>query len=164
MLFLLKSKNDIVSSLGLAFSKILFLWFNRFDTALFYIKLLRFSFLYPKSYLLDMCAYSLTLGLRQFSVMWYLFNCNSLKTCIFLPASNLKSIEGFFRNSRWLERETSENLGVYFSGKRDSRALFLVPTLFWAVLRKDFPTEGLVELRLDPWTGKLYPTFNSLVV
>jgi hypothetical protein len=46
--------------------------------------------------------------------------------------------------------------GIYFSEKRDRRALFLVPFLFWAPLQPAFPVDGVVELRLDPWAQQLF--------
>ena len=39
----------------------------------------------------------------------------------------LPSIEGLYRNARWLERELGEMHGWFFTTKRDRRALFLMP-------------------------------------
>lgn len=52
--------------------------------------------------------------------------------------------------------------GVHFSGKRDRRALFLVPFICWAPLRREFPAEGLTELRLDPWSMQVTAGFSAL--
>lgn len=164
MLFLLNSKRDVVWSLGATFNHFNLLWFKCYSTVLFYFSLLRFSFFFPKSSLLDLCPYALNIGYRQFCVISYIFKLGFITTCVLLPATGLYSIERLFRNSRWLEREVSENLGLFFSGKRDSRALFLVPILYWAVFKKDFPAEGLTELRLDPWSGKIFSTFIGLVL
>lgn len=37
--------------------------------------------------------------------------------------------------------------GIWYSAKRDRRALFLVPLLYWGPLRKAFPVGGFFELR-----------------
>jgi NADH:ubiquinone oxidoreductase subunit C len=45
--------------------------------------------------------------------------------------------------------------GIFYLAKRDRRALFLVPLLYWAPLRKSFPASGFYELRLEAETQKL---------
>lgn len=44
---------------------------------------------------------------------------------------------------------------VWFTSKRDRRALFLVPLLYWGPLRKAYPTSGFFELRLQVGEGRL---------
>jgi hypothetical protein len=45
---------------------------------------------------------------------------------------------------------------LWFSQKRDRRALFLVPLLYWAPLRRAFPVSGFYDLRLAVGSGRLY--------
>ena len=72
-----------------------------------------------------------------------------------LGQRGLASIETWYRNARWLERESGEMLDVWFAAKRDRRALFLVPLLYWAPLRRVFPVSGFFELRLAGGEGRL---------
>jgi hypothetical protein len=44
---------------------------------------------------------------------------------------------------------------LFFRGKRDRRALFLVAVLFWGVLLKAFPVDGFYELGMSALTGQL---------
>lgn len=44
---------------------------------------------------------------------------------------------------------------VWFEGKRDRRALFLVPVLYWGVLRRHYPAGGFFEIRLLAGEGRL---------
>ena len=44
---------------------------------------------------------------------------------------------------------------LFFTGKRDRRALFLMPLLYWAPLRKVFPVGGFYEVRTHALSGKL---------
>lgn len=63
--------------------------------------------------------------------------------------------EVIFRNLRWLEREVGEMFDLWYSGKRDRRALFLVPLLYWGPLRRGFPLGGFFELRLFAGEGRV---------
>lgn len=65
------------------------------------------------------------------------------------------TVELFFRNARWLERECAEMFAVWYQKKRDRRSLFLVPLLYWGVLRLFFPVAGFFELRLDLSRGSV---------
>lgn len=98
-------------------------------------------------------------------VLWYSFlTVSGYRFIMFLVATRPKSsasLEKIFRNARWLEKETAEMHDWFFTFKRDRRALFLVPLLYWAPLRKAFPVSGFYELRLNPRDGSLYPTHIS---
>jgi len=93
------------------------------------------------------------------TVIWYLISLGTgLRLLVFSGLSSSKkvpSVETLFRNARWLEREVAEMSDIWFSGKRDRRALFLVALLYWGVLRKSFPTGGFSELRLWPALGQV---------
>lgn len=92
-------------------------------------------------------------------VVWYLLSLGSnLRLLVFSKLDQTKlvpSVETLFRNARWLEREVAEMSDIWFTAKRDRRALFLVALLYWGVLRKAFPTGGFNELRLWPSLGQV---------
>ncbi len=96
---------------------------------------------------------------RVGNVVWYLLSLGvGLRLLVFSGLSagkTIPSIETLFRNARWLEREVAEMSDIWFTGKRDRRALFLVALLYWGVLRKSFPTSGFSELRLWPSLGQV---------
>jgi NADH:ubiquinone oxidoreductase subunit C len=99
------------------------------------------------------------------TVLWYSFlSVSGYRFIMFLISMKLKSsvsLERVYRNARWLEKETGEMHDWYFTCKRDRRALFLVPLLYWAPLRKVFPVSGFYEIRLNPRDGSLYPSHVS---
>lgn len=103
--------------------------------------------------------YELGSGLGDRLLAWYLFMVASSQRCLLFVLSQrgLVSVESLFRNARWLERESGEMHDLWFAQKRDRRALFLVPLLYWAPLRKAYPVSGFYELRLNTVEGRLYP-------
>jgi len=62
---------------------------------------------------------------------------------------NLKSISDIFKSSGWLERESWDMFGVYFSGHLDLRRILTDYGFVGFPLRKDFPLTGFVEVRYD---------------
>lgn len=62
---------------------------------------------------------------------------------------NPASIDLVYQNTSWLEREVSEMFGLFFSNKKDTRALLLDYSRCDNPLLKDFPSEGLHELYYD---------------
>ena len=60
--------------------------------------------------------------------------------------SNLNSIESFFPNASWLERETAEMYGIYFFNKNDSRKLLLDYSKNENPLLKNYPVEGYSQV------------------
>ena len=92
------------------------------------------------------------------TLLWYLLTVGRrLRYFIFSLASSgqTQTVEGFFRNARWLEREVGEMGDLWYLKKRDRRALFLVPLLYWGPLRRGFPLSGFFELRLLPGEGRI---------
>lgn len=126
---------------------------------LHWVWILRYSSIFFNSWLVDMGGFEnlSNLGLSGTTVVWYLFSFNSGERLFLLvPAIGaLPSIEKYFRNGRWLERETGEMHGIFFNGKRDRRSFLLLPWLYKGVLLKSFPTSGFFELRLDGFTSQL---------
>jgi len=86
-----------------------------------------------RSWLLEHGAYEL-LTVVSSVVVWYVISLAYLYRVLVLTCVGrsraLCSIEGVFRNSRWLEREVAEMVDIWYRGKRDRRALFLVPLLY----------------------------------
>lgn len=90
-------------------------------------------------------------------LLWYLFVLGPcIRHLVFtINQSSVASIETLYRNARWLERESGEMSDLWFTQKRDRRALFLVPLLYWGPLRRAFPTSGFFDLRLSAQGAKL---------
>lgn len=91
------------------------------------------------------------------AVLWNVFALNSARLlCLSWGAAQHSStLELFFRNAKWLEREASEMHGWFFNLKRDRRTLFLIPVFFSTPLKKAFPLGGFFEVLLCPLTAKL---------
>jgi len=68
---------------------------------------------------------------------------------------SINSITELFLNANWLERETSELHGVFFSGKKDTRNLMLQYGDTSAPFKKSFPSIGLKEIFYDSTTDLL---------
>jgi hypothetical protein len=113
--------------------------------------LVRLSVGFLSVWLVEHSAFEVGLGVGERSLFWYLFNVGvvmQLRLFIFTWGRCLASCESLFRNARWLEREVGEALNVWYGTKRDRRALFLVPLLYWGTLRRYFPVVGFYELRV----------------
>lgn len=67
----------------------------------------------------------------------------------FYKKNKITSIDKLYKNSSWLERETSEMFGINYHNKRDIRKLLLDYTKIENPLLKDFPTEGFSEVFYD---------------
>ena len=67
-----------------------------------------------------------------------------------------QSLDRFFFNYWWSERESSEHYGLFFTSKQDSRNLLLDYT--WSVnpFLKFFPSVGFVEVFFDSLSGRLF--------
>jgi len=59
------------------------------------------------------------------------------------------SVTGVYRTAGWLERETWDLFGIYFSDHPDLRRLLTDYGFEGHPLRKDFPLTGYVEVRYD---------------
>lgn len=59
---------------------------------------------------------------------------------------SLISIERFYFNSNWLEREVAEMYGIYFYKKNDTRNLLLEYSFLHNPMLKNFPCEGYSEV------------------
>lgn len=91
---------------------------------------------------------------------------------IYIPINNnfnkktnnsINSIDTFYSNSSWLERETSEMYGVFFPLKKDSRKLLLDYSKIENPLLKDFPCEGLNDVFYNFFFNQVYINKNEVV-
>lgn len=156
-------------SLGFSFSLILTSWLLYLCVAF-----IKFSAGLYRTWLVEHGAYeTLSAGLLRLksavcavsAVLWYTFMTTlGYRFMVFVFAVKtavIPSIERLYRNARWLEKETGEMHDLFYGFKRDRRALFLMPLLYWAPLRKVFPVSGFYELRLNPRDNTIYPTHVS---
>ena len=60
--------------------------------------------------------------------------------------NSVLSIENYFSNSNWLEREISEMYGIFFNNKKDSRNLLLDYSILFNPMLKSFPSTGYKEV------------------
>ena len=150
-----------LSSLSL-FKNITILFIPSFSIS--YITIyLKYSFFFKNFYLLDLGVYEIPMLCNKLSIgfkniIWYIFK-NSLDYSIFLfstiDAYSVSSIELFFRNARWLEREASDFFNIFFKCKGDRRSLFTIPLFYEAPFRKKYPVVGFYELFICFFTKKI---------
>ncbi len=81
-----------------------------------------------------------------FSYSFYFFLLKKRITFFLYGAEKLSSIEAFFSNANWLEREISEMFGVPYLAKKDSRNLLLDYGSTFAPFLKKFPSTGHTEV------------------
>jgi NADH:ubiquinone oxidoreductase subunit C len=89
---------------------------------------------------------------------FFIFTNASLKNEINknnLTWNSTSSITELFLNANWLERESSELHGIFFSGKKDIRNLMLPYGDTSAPMKKSFPSIGIREIFYDSVTDFL---------
>lgn len=107
------------------------------------------------SYLIDIGMYEINtcrpvLGCSF--IFWNFFSVNNNILFFFYPVNKmncLSSLEKFYRNAWWLEKEVGESFNIFFKKKHDRRSLFLIPLIYQAPLRKLFPVGGFFEITLS---------------
>ena len=67
----------------------------------------------------------------------------------FYKKNKLSSIDKLYKNSSWLERETSEMFGINYYNKKDIRKLLLDYSKVENPMLKDYPVEGFSETFYD---------------
>jgi NADH:ubiquinone oxidoreductase subunit C len=115
----------------------------------------RFSIFFFNLALLDIVCY--TMSRLNKKVVLYSFKSVSSYFYVVLStgSSRVKSIEFFFKNASWLEREVSDFFNIFFVNKRDRRTLFSIPLIYNAPLLKTFPVNGFYEIFLCFFLKKL---------
>ena len=72
---------------------------------------------------------------------------------VFAPDDDLPvvdSLTGVWASANWFEREAFDLYGIIFEGHPDLRRILTDYGFIGHPFRKDFPTEGYVEMRYDP--------------
>lgn len=97
---------------------------------------------------------------------------NHLNLCLitnnnFFLSNNINntsfSIELFYKNANWLERETGEMYGIFFFLKKDIRKLLLDYSKIENPLLKDFPSEGLNDIFYNFFFNQVYINKNEII-
>lgn len=105
---------------------------------------------------LPQATFNRSLKINVGYLTWALFEGGGRQRFLVVQVgATVGTLEAFFRNARWLEREAGEMVGVFFHGKRDRRTLFGLPIFYSNPLRRAFPVGGLFDLGLCPLTHKL---------
>ena len=97
--------------------------------------------------------------------IYYMYHLK-LKLTFFLTSdsnNNIYSVDSIYSNASWLERESSEMYGVYFTGKKDTRKLLLDYSKIDCPMLKDFSTEGVIDCFYNFFEEQVC-TVNSAVV
>lgn len=98
--------------------------------------------------------------------IYYLYTLKMRLTIIINNDStinNIKSIDFLYKNANWLERESSEMYGLYYSNKKDSRKLLLDYTKDENPMLKDFPTEGTCDIFYNIFEDQVVFEKNNIV-
>lgn len=77
--------------------------------------------------------------------------------------NSISSIDKFFNNANWLEREVGEMYGIFFSIKKDNRKLLLDYSKIENPLLKDFPCDGLNDVFYNFFFNQVYINKNEVV-
>lgn len=75
----------------------------------------------------------------------------------------LASIDRYYSNANWLERESSEMYGLFFFFKNDTRKLLLDYSKIENPMLKDFPSEGLTDVFYNFFYNQVITNKNEVV-
>lgn len=102
--------------------------------------------------------------------LYYNFYSLTLKTRFLLFLTDTKekkisipSIDRYFNNANWLEREASEMYGLFFFYKQDGRKLLLDYSKIENPMLKDFPSEGLTDVFYNFFFNQVITNKNEIV-
>jgi len=102
-------------------------------------------------------------NLLLFNVYYFFFLKIRITTYTYNFNKNYKTLEFFFKNSNWLERESSEMFGVNFILKKDNRCLLLDYSKNENPLLKKYPCEGYYDIYYNYLDNKLSFIPNNLI-
>ena len=94
-------------------------------------------------------------GLR-FAVVCHLLSITlnqRVRLKVFAPDDELPEVDSLtslWNSANWFEREAFDLYGIIFTGHADLRRILTDYGFIGHPFRKDFPTEGYVEMRYDP--------------
>ena len=98
-----------------------------------------------------------------FNIYYFFFLKIRITTYTYNFNKNYKTIEMFFKNANWLERESSEMFGINFLLKKDNRCLLLDYSKNENPLLKNFPCEGYYDIYYNYLENKLTYLNNNLI-
>lgn len=104
----------------------------------------------------------------DYFILFNIFYCYFIKIRItfFTFLNELKKIQStdlIYKNSSWLERETSEMFGISFLNKTDSRCLLLDYSKNENPMLKSFPCEGYYDIYYNFFEHKLKYINNDII-
>lgn len=103
--------------------------------------------------LMDVCGVDYPQREERFEVVYNLLSIRqNLRVRLKVPTDEntpVPSAIGLFSSAGWLERETWDMYGIYFSDHPDLRRLLTDYGFEGHPMRKDFPLTGYVEVRYD---------------
>lgn len=102
-------------------------------------------------------------NLILFNIYYFFFLKIRLTTYTYNFNKNYKTLESFFKNANWLERESSEMFGVNFLFKKDNRCLLLDYSKNENPLLKKYPCEGYYDIYYNYLDNKLTFLPNNLI-
>lgn len=85
---------------------------------------------------------------KRFACVYHFFSYNSkkyLRVAVYCEdnlSPSLPSLDQFFGNANWLEREAFDMMGIKFEGHSDLRKILMWDAYPYNPLRKDFPLAG----------------------
>lgn len=94
---------------------------------------------------------------------FYFFYIKQRITFFFKKNKKINSIDFYFSNANWLEREFSEMYGIFFKNKKDIRNLILDYGILENPMLKQYPTSGFEEIYFDPIEKNVKYVSNSHV-
>lgn len=121
----------------------------------------KFSIFFHGMLLLDIVCYTAAGLSKNILIYSYKIGASYLYLLITCSKKRIQSIEFFFRNATWLEREVSDFYGIFFSNKKDRRTLYSIPLVYNSPLEKVFPVNGFYEIFLCFFLKKLKFRHNS---
>jgi NADH-quinone oxidoreductase subunit C len=92
----------------------------------------------------------------RFAVVCHLLSISlnqRVRLKVFAPDDELPeldSVTALWNSANWFEREAFDLYGIIFTGHEDLRRILTDYGFVGHPFRKDFPTEGYVEMRYDP--------------
>lgn len=118
------------------------------------------------SQLIDITAIDNSECKLRFEVVYFLLSIsqgNRLTVSVSVAEGiSIPSVTEIYSSAGWLERETWDRFGIFFSSNKDLRRRLTDYGFKGHPLRKDFPLTGFVEVRYDDFSKRIVYTNVSL--
>ena len=126
---------------------------------LFFLRFLRDYHEIRCKQLLDVFAVDYPERIQRFELNYYLLSLEQNLRILIKTSINenefIMSSVNLYSSAGWLERETWDLFGIFFSGHPDSRRILTDYGFEGHPLRKDFPVTGYIEIKYDDETKKI---------